>query len=132
MISAQMQVKTRVEELLRQVERMGLSGKRLTSSEIVALYQSCLMSQEAARLGAVKETMLDATGKLMITPGSDANRGNTKALTQYTIPEQEQMIANLLESQKGFAGEGTGAKETFVTLLSLGSTACICPKAGHA
>ena len=100
MISAQMQVKTRVEELLRQVERMGLSGKRLTSSEIVALYQSCLMSQEAARLGAVKETMLDATGKLMITPGSDANRGNTKALTQYTIPEQEQMIANLLESQK--------------------------------
>jgi hypothetical protein len=100
MISAQMQVKTRVEELLRQIERMGLAGKRLTSPEIVALYQSCLMSQETARLGAVKETMLDATGKLMITPGSDANRGNTKALTQYTIPEQEQMIADLVESQK--------------------------------
>jgi hypothetical protein len=119
MISAQMQIKTRVEELLRQIERMGLTGKRLNSVEIVALYQSCLVSQEA-RLGSIKETMLDAANKFMIPAGSDANRGNSKALTQYTIPEQEQMIADLVESQKSLQVKEQAKKKPSLLASLLG------------
>ena len=47
LFNAQMQLKLRIEELLRQLERMGLTGKRLTSLEIVQLYQSCYTPWEA-------------------------------------------------------------------------------------
>src|ERR1019366_2046370 len=42
LLNAQMQIKLRVEDLNRQLERMGLTAQRLTNIEIVALYQSCL------------------------------------------------------------------------------------------
>jgi hypothetical protein len=47
LINAQLQLKLRLEELLRQLERMGLAGKRLTDMEIVQLYQSCYTPWEA-------------------------------------------------------------------------------------
>jgi len=120
MISAQMQLKTRVEELLRQIERMGLSGKRLNSVEIVALYQSCLVSQEA-RFGPIKETMLDAANKFMIPAGSDSDRANTKALTQYTIPEQEQMITDIVDSQKSLQVKEQAKKKPSLLSSLLGT-----------
>ncbi len=47
LFNAQMQLKLRMEELLRQMERMGLTGKRLTTLEIIQLYQSCYTPWEA-------------------------------------------------------------------------------------
>ncbi len=101
MINGQMQVKTRVEELLRQIERMGLSGKRLTSSEIVALYQSCLTPQEIS-LGPLKDTMIDAANKLkLLSTESDPNSTRiAKSLTQQTLQEQERTLAELTQSQQ--------------------------------
>ncbi|MBV9229844.1 MAG: hypothetical protein JOZ18_11065, partial [Chloroflexi bacterium] len=49
LINAQMQIKLRLDELLRQLERLGLSGRRLTSIEIIRLYQSCLNPSESQR-----------------------------------------------------------------------------------
>src|SRR5260370_7069238 len=64
MINAQMQLKTRIEELLRQIERMGLTGKRLTSSQIVALYQSCLLPREM-RLQPIQHTIIISSNKFI-------------------------------------------------------------------
>jgi len=100
MISAQMQLKTRIEELLRQIERMGLAGKRLTSSEIVALYQSCLLPREM-RLGPIKDTMIDASNKLMRSGRNGESPRSAKSLAQYTLGEQEKMMADLVQSQQG-------------------------------
>ncbi|BCL78075.1 ATP-binding protein [Ktedonobacteria bacterium brp13] len=47
LINAQLQLKLRIEELLRQLERMGLAGQRLKSMEIIRLYQSCYTPWEA-------------------------------------------------------------------------------------
>src|SRR5579884_1816589 len=49
LINAQMQIKLRIEELLRQLERLGLSGHRLSTMEIIQLYQSCITPHEARR-----------------------------------------------------------------------------------
>jgi hypothetical protein len=116
MINGQMQVKTRVEELLRQIERMGLSGKRLTSSEIVALYQSCITPQEI-RLGPIKDTMIDATNKLKLlaTDGDPNSTRITKGLTQQTLPEQERMLAELAQSQQ--SKEQAKNKSSFLSQL---------------
>jgi len=117
MINGQMQVKTRIEELLRQIERMGLSGKRMTSSEIVALYQSCIAPQEI-RLGPIKDTMIDATNKLRLlaTDGSQDSPRITQALTQHTLPEQERMLAELAQSQQAQQSKEQAKKKT--SLLS--------------
>jgi hypothetical protein len=112
MISAQSQIKTRVEELLRQIERMGLSGKRLTSSEIVALYQSCLISREA-RFGVIREPLLDAANKLMLAAGARDIARSAKPITQYTLPEQEKIVMDLVESQK--AEEQTKQKPSLLS-----------------
>jgi hypothetical protein len=113
MINGQMQVKTRIEELLRQIERMGLSGKRMTSSEIVALYQSCIAPQEV-RLGPIKDTMIDATNKLRLlaTDGGQDSPRITQSLTQHTLPEQERMLAELAQSQQSQQSKEQAKKKT--------------------
>lgn len=119
MISGQMQVKTRVEELLRQIERMGLSGKRLTGSEIVSLYQSCITPQEI-RLGPIKDIMIDATNKLkLLATDSDTNSTPiTRALAQRTLPEQEKMLAELVQAQQAQqAKEQAKKKSSFLSQL---------------
>ncbi len=60
LINAQLQLKLRLEELLRQLERMGLTGKRLNSLEIVQLYQSCYTPWEA-RERPVTQRMLNGS-----------------------------------------------------------------------
>jgi hypothetical protein len=124
MINGQMQVKTRVEELLRQLERMGLSGKRLTSSEIVALYQSCLTPQEV-HLGPIKDRMIDATNKLkLLATENDPNSLHiTRALTQQTLPEQERALAELVQTQQAQqAKEPPKKKPSLLSLLFSPST----------
>ncbi|GCE03477.1 VirB4 family type IV secretion system protein [Dictyobacter aurantiacus] len=58
LINAQLQLSLRMEELLRQLERMGLTGRRLNDIEIVQLYQSCYTPWEA-RLRPVTEKMIE-------------------------------------------------------------------------
>jgi hypothetical protein len=55
LINAQLQLKLRIDEMLRQLERMGLSGKRLNTQEIIQLYQSCYLPWEARRRPITKE-----------------------------------------------------------------------------
>jgi hypothetical protein len=47
LINAQTQLKLRSDELLRQLERLGLTGQRLSDKEIIALYHSCFTSEDA-------------------------------------------------------------------------------------
>ncbi len=54
LISAQQQIKLRIDELLRQLERLGLTGRRLNDEEIISLYQSCLGSDQADLLPVTK------------------------------------------------------------------------------
>lgn len=60
LINAQLQLRLRLEELLRQLERMGLTGKRLNDIEIIHLYQSCYTPWEA-RLRPITEEMVEGT-----------------------------------------------------------------------
>ncbi|HEY4386373.1 MAG TPA: ATP-binding protein, partial [Ktedonobacteraceae bacterium] len=47
LVNAQLQLKLRIDEMQRQLERMGLTGKRLTTLEIIRFYQSCYTPWEA-------------------------------------------------------------------------------------
>lgn len=60
LLNAQQQIKLRMEELLRQLERVGLTGRRLTTMEIIQFYQSCLTPAEA-RSHLVSEAMFDGS-----------------------------------------------------------------------
>jgi hypothetical protein len=60
LINAQLQLRLRLEELLRQLERMGLTGRRLNNIEIIQLYQSCYTPWEA-RLRPITEGMIEGT-----------------------------------------------------------------------
>lgn len=62
--NARVQLNLRVEELLRQLERVGLSGRRLRDLEIVRLYQGCFMSWEGWAIPPT-ERMLSGTNRLM-------------------------------------------------------------------
>jgi hypothetical protein len=58
--NAQLQLKLRIDEMQRQLERMGLTSKRLTTLEIIQLYQSCYLSWEA-RLRPVTNGMVEGS-----------------------------------------------------------------------
>jgi hypothetical protein len=60
LVNAQLQLKLRINEMLRQLERMGLTGKRLNTQEIIQLYQSCYTPWEA-RLRPITEGMIEGS-----------------------------------------------------------------------
>src|SRR5579859_4227272 len=62
--NAQTQLKLRTEEILRQLERLGLTGQRLTNREILSLYQSCFVSEEARQF-PLSDGLLDGVNRLM-------------------------------------------------------------------
>ena len=70
LINAQLQLKLRTEELLRQLERMGLTGKRMPSLEIVQLYQSSYTPWEA-RHRPVTQGMLEGSNGAPMRSGND-------------------------------------------------------------
>lgn len=63
--NAQTQLKLRIEELLRQLERLGLSGHRLTDEEIIALYQNSFISEEA-RIWPLTPNLVAGANNLML------------------------------------------------------------------
>ncbi|GCF06804.1 VirB4 family type IV secretion system protein [Dictyobacter arantiisoli] len=96
-MNAQMQLKLRVDELLRQLERVGLNGQRLTSLEIVRLYQGCFVSTEGWSRPTTK-TMLDGTNSLMRSAWEPESRPSS-ALSQMARSENKQAAAQAGKKQ---------------------------------
>ncbi|GHO93652.1 hypothetical protein KSF_037000 [Reticulibacter mediterranei] len=72
LINAQTQLRLRTEETLRQLERLGLTGHRLTNKEILTLYQSSFVSDEAKQF-PLSDSLIDGVDRLMVSE-LEANR----------------------------------------------------------
>lgn len=91
LINAQTQLKLRVGELLRQLERLGLTGQRLNDKEIIALYQSFYVSEEA-RKWPLSDGIIEGANNLMVSareqaPG--ARRVDALAMQEYSDGHEE-------------------------------------------
>nr|BBH87485.1 hypothetical protein KTC_22360 [Thermosporothrix sp. COM3] len=64
--NAQTQLQLRCDELLRQLERLGLSGHRLNDKEILHLYQSSFLSEEA-KLFPISDNLMAGANNLMVS-----------------------------------------------------------------
>jgi hypothetical protein len=65
-LNAQTQLKLRSDELLRQLERMGLTGQRLDDKEVAFLYQSCYQQDEAKRW-PISTAQIEGTNRFMVS-----------------------------------------------------------------
>jgi hypothetical protein len=102
LITAQLKLELRMEDLLQQLERMGLTGRRLTRAEIVTLYQSCFILQKVQPT-PITNPMLEGINKPIL---SAADRGRTSGrpsrfLAETSIAEQEAELADLIRSLPG-------------------------------
>ncbi len=91
LINAQTQLKLRLEELQRQLERLGLTGKRLNDKEIIALHQSYYVSEEA-RKWPLSDGTIEGANNLMVSareqiPG--AWKANALAMQEYPNEAEE-------------------------------------------
>jgi energy-coupling factor transporter ATP-binding protein EcfA2 len=84
--SARAQLSLRIEEMLRQLERVGLNGKRLRNIEIVRLYQSCFMSWEGWQLPITERLLAGANGLMTSALKSSAQRRRNESLAP--LPEE--------------------------------------------
>jgi hypothetical protein len=66
LVNAQTQLKLRVDELLRQLERIGLGGQRLTDKAIIALYHSCFLSEDARQF-PMTGGLIEGVNRLMVS-----------------------------------------------------------------
>lgn len=100
--AAQLELELRMEELLQQLERMGLTGRRLTDVEIVALYQSCLTLRDA-ECKPPTEAMLRGINNPMLLAGDHAHLPGhlSRALTEMSIADQEVALFHLIQSLSG-------------------------------
>lgn len=98
LINAQLQLKLRLDELLRQLERMGLGGKRLNSLEIVRLYQSCYTPWESY-LRPLTENILEGShGGPTVSAMDKSGPVDMNSLGSY--PESVSMSAPETDSKK--------------------------------
>ncbi len=91
------ELELRLDELLQQLERMGLNGKRLSSAEIVTLYHSCFNLPESGSR-PITDAMIEGSKKPMVTT-ADRERiaGRLSArLAESGLAEQEEMVDDLL------------------------------------
>jgi hypothetical protein len=93
MLNAQMQIKLRVEDLQRQLGRMGLTAQRLTNIEIIALYKNCLTSLEG-NYTAITEAMVEGTSGLMVDASKPAQWEQQGSSTP-SLFEQQTIIDTL-------------------------------------
>ncbi|GHO96380.1 hypothetical protein KSF_064280 [Reticulibacter mediterranei] len=93
LINGQLQLRTRMEELLRQLERVGLSGRRLNAMEIIALYQRCLTPMEA-QLGSITDGMVRGVNSIMES-AYEEDRKPRSHVTSLSLAEQEQELLEL-------------------------------------
>lgn len=130
LITAQTQLRLRTEETLRQLERLGLTGHRLTNKEILNLYQSCFVSEEAKQF-PLSDNLIDGVNRLM-TSQLDAHRPRLTQndyLSKFRPEEHEE------EGNKKSAKDKKGQKKAppkkkakipeFVSIPELVAPACI-------
>jgi len=99
LINAQLKLELRMEEILQQLERMGLTGRLLTRAEIIALYQSCFILQNAEPT-PINNAMLEGINK-PISSAADRARLSSRLsslLAESSIAEQEAELFNLIQS----------------------------------
>jgi hypothetical protein len=70
--SAQTQIRLRLDELMRQLERLGLTGHRPTNTEIIALYQQSFLSEEARHI-PITDGLLAGENHLMVSATDQAS-----------------------------------------------------------
>jgi len=76
LINGQLQLRTRIEELLRQLERVGLGGRRLNAMEIISLYQRCLTPMET-QLGAITDDMVKGVNSVMSSASEEGRKSKS-------------------------------------------------------
>ncbi len=86
---AQTQLKLRVDELLRQLERVGLTGKRLNDREIIALYQGCYLTDEAREL-PLSQNLIAGANRLM---GAAREMQQRQDPNYYHIQQEDPNVA---------------------------------------
>jgi len=118
--NALLELELRLDELLQQLERIGLMGKRLTSTEVVTLYHSCFNLPDAGSR-PISNEMLNGCNKPTI---SEADRDRiaghlSTLLAESSMAEQEQMIDDLRRSlhQQQVAKPAKEHKQTLTSLL---------------
>jgi hypothetical protein len=72
LVNAQMQLQTRIDEQLLRLQQLGLTGHRLDDREILALYQSCLLSEET-RQHLLTDQQITQTNQAMISTQGPAD-----------------------------------------------------------
>ena len=100
--NAQAELELRMDELLQQLERTGLTGRRLTREEIVTLYQSCFSLQDD-QFQPVTDAMLEGSHKPMLS-ADERNRiagSLSNFIAKTSIIEQEAAMLDLLQSLPG-------------------------------
>jgi type IV secretory pathway VirB4 component len=83
--NAQMQIHLRIDEIMRQLERLGLTGHQLTDNEIIALYQSSFLSEEAKQQPITKG-LIEGTNRLMVSSRDKAS------LAPQTMNEIDELL----------------------------------------
>ncbi|GHO42798.1 VirB4 family type IV secretion system protein [Ktedonospora formicarum] len=87
LINAQTQLRLRTDELIRQLERLGLTGHRLQEKEIIDLYQSSLLSEEARQF-PISDNLLHGANNLMVSTREKSN-SRSYSLEEDTMGEEE-------------------------------------------
>lgn len=105
--NARMQLGLRIDELLRQLERVGLSGRRLHDLEIVRLYQGCFMSWEGWAI-PITERMLGGAGRLM-----------TSALPNKKSKKARGQMLGVAEDLEEQSSQGRGGQAKFPGILKV-------------
>ncbi len=119
LINAQTQLKLRSDELMRQLERLGLTGQRLSDKEIIALYHSCFTSEEGWSL-PMTDGLIDGVNRLMVS-ARDHSEPAQEARYVGSLEEQDEEE----QSAKGKAKKKRAAsKEQIPNLSSIPELIC--------
>ncbi len=112
LINAQTQLKLRSDELMRQLERLGLTGQRLSDKEIIALYHSCFTSEEGWSL-PMTDGLIDGVNRLMVS-ARDHSEPAQEARYVGSLEEQDEEE----QSAKGKAKKKRAASKEQIPNLS--------------
>ena len=102
LINAQTQLKLRLEELQRQLERLGLTGKRLNDKEIIALHQSYYVSEEA-RKWPLSDGTIEGANNLMVSAREQPSRAwqaDSLAMEEYYNETEDKRSKKKKPAQK--------------------------------
>src|SRR3989440_3628976 len=102
LLNAQTQLKLRTDELLRQLARMGLSGRRLTDQEIITLYHSCFATEEARRF-PMSDGLIEGVNRLMVSTRDHAAEGQNSRYIETEEEEEQAQDQRKSKSKKAKA-----------------------------